>query len=65
MQKLRRWSHLGWTTPLFPGDGKGQMHNGLLQVLGTVVADCVHPLNPLHSVFARIQVWLNHCEVRA
>lgn len=41
------------------------LHNGLLQILGTVVADSVHPLNALHFVFVGIQVWLNRWEVRA
>lgn len=33
-------------------------HNELWQVIGAVVAVCVHPPNSLHFVFGRIQVWL-------
>lgn len=68
VQRLRRSSHLGWITSLFWrrwGWSYLAVHNELLQVIGAVVAVCVHPLNLLHFVFGKFQVWLNDCGVRA
>lgn len=44
------------------------LHNKLLQLIGTVITVCVHPLNSLHFVLGKIppwQVWLNYCGIRA
>lgn len=51
-QRLRTSSHLGWITSLFWrtwGWSDLALHNELSQVLGAVVAVCVHRLNSLHS----------------
>lgn len=61
----------------FRGDGEDEnemldsdlaLRNELLQVIGTLIAVCVHPLNSLHFVACKIPSWkvgLNYCGIRA